>query len=337
MVNRRKRIGSLSTHQILQSGSKPVLLATDDDSDVLITQMFPISAGSILLIMLIISIAVSPYAVLMDEMLGLICLYLFFVSISLLVKTISTHSLRTLFIATDLDIKSGNLTRKGFKVKKSLGWSNVTKVDVDPFIMTIQSSQTEIKIKLVLENFEPLFEIMRTKVTRKALTKDASDFISRPVAPIPLGTVIMRYDRWGKIFLSIISIALWAGLWGAYIFASGDKTFISWTGLFLVVLTIVPIIGLLELSLSYFVLSAEGIERRSFCLKKVFVPWNEVESIRYKLSNYGGTYYVRGAGKKIELDGWLDELPQFSKYVVNKVPPEKWDTAKMDIMKDIRD
>ncbi|NLT37739.1 MAG: hypothetical protein GXX95_06240 [Methanomassiliicoccus sp.] len=295
------------------------------------------SAGSILLIMLIISIAVSPYDSGMDSLFGLICVYLFILSMSLIIKIICTLSLRTLFIATDVEIRSGKVTRKGFKVKRSIQWQDVTKIDVDPFILTIQNAQIEIRMKLTLDNYEPLFEIMRAKVPRKALTSEASDFISRPVATIPPGTMIMRYDRWGKIFLSIISIALWAGLWGAYIFAPGDKTLISWTGVFLFVLSISPIIGLLELSHSYFVLSAEGIERRSFYLKNVFIPWNEVESIRYKWSNYGGAYYVRGAGKKIELDGWLDGMPQFSKYVVNKVPPERWDNVKMDIMKEIRD
>jgi hypothetical protein len=336
LVSRRKRIGNLSAHQILQSGNKPVLLAIDDDYDMMLTQMFTISIGSVVTIMGAIVIAIVHNDAAMDSLLVLIGAYIFFFSMSLIAKILVTRSLRTLFIATDVEIRSGLLTRKGFKEKRSIQWKNVTKIEVDPFIMTIQGAYIEIKMKLLLENYEPLFEIMRTKVARKALTKDASDFISKPVASIP-GTVIMKYSKWAKIFFLIMSIFLWAVLWGAYIYAPGDKTFISWTGIVLIVMTIFPIIALLELSYSNFKLFEEGIERRSFLFKKAFIGWNEVDSIKYRFGEHGNFYRIKGAGKKIELDGWLDELPQFSKYVVNKVPPEKWDTAKWEIVRDIRD
>jgi hypothetical protein len=87
----------------------------------------------------------------------------------------------------------------------------------------------------------------------------------------------------------------------------------------------------MEVYLSFYTLSSDGIEHHSMYLGRIFIPWNEVESIAHEVGSYGNIFRIKGNKRKIVLVCMVNCLPEFARMVVNKVPPERWTMARLEI------
>jgi len=184
-------------------------------------------------------------------------------------------------------------------------------------------------------NFEPLLRIARIRVPKAALSKDTIEYVSVPInwAPKPLPeTVRIGYARGAKVTLGILAIGISSMFFYVFFLDPSITGRTLWTQLAATFFILLPMPILAEVSLSYFVLNDEGIERRVFHVKKVFIPWSEVEAVNFTYGRYGNSFNVVGHKKKMELMTWLDGMPQFARMVAAKVPPEKWARSRTAVM-----
>jgi uncharacterized membrane protein len=328
---RWKRIERTSDELQRKSGSKPVMLYIDDDRGAMVMDLIGISIFAPMVMFALITTDPSDPSSL-KNFLGIIAFFAFF---SLAPKLIVTSGMRKVFIADSNGIEEVRLKARGFNVVRSIRWQDVTSVDVGygTSPMIIASSKVETKLLTSLENLEPLFQIMRVAVPRALLSDRAAEFISRLCSTFSLNgeSVRMEYSKFMKAFFGILCVVMLLMLWGLYFTNPGELTILSVPGLCLIGLTIFFIVVLMELFLSYSVLSDEGIERHSFRIRKVFIPWNEVESIWVVRGKDGNEFHIKSSEKRIELF-IVDGMPQFAKMVVAKLPPEKWARAKTAVM-----
>jgi hypothetical protein len=341
---RERKIARVSDDFLSTSGHKPVLLYSEGKRGAMVLQILPITFACIATLL---PLSILPEQVSFDGIIDALGIFFIFFGLSIWLKVAVTLWVRTLFIATDEGIFSVRLNRKRHKVVRSIRWSDITKLDMghgssatDLFYnghsLVIDSAKSRIKIADNMENLEAFFQIIRSKVPFSIMSKEASLFISKPemhsnrVEPIKMGVTRLGYSKMAKA-ITIILAAVFIPLLFYTFFWWPDET-VLWTQVVAVAFMLLPILMLAEVFLSYYVLSDEGIERHRFHLSKVFIPWNEVESVRYARNKYGGAFRVYGANKKIELTSDLDGMAQFAQMVVAKLPPEVWSRAKMYIM-----
>lgn len=316
-----------------KEGSRPVLLYSDDGLGAIALQMAPVTVGSILSIIFLLMLPGHiTYAHLMDP----VGVFLFFFAVGLMIKAIVTLSLRTLFIANNDGIMSVRPRGKGFNVVRSIRWTEVTKVHADRGLgsMVIDGPRTRIRLATNMQNLEPLFRIVRVRVPKASLSEDATEYISVPNwAPMRMiETTRIGYSIFLKAFVCVLTVSI-SSLFFFVFFLDPTvtgKTPLNQAIAAAVILLPTPLMA--EAFLSYFVVSDDGIERCRFGISRVFIPWSEVESVRFTYGQYARGYHVCGLNRHIELTTWLDGMPQFATAVITKVPPERWASAKMHIM-----
>ena len=130
-------------------------------------------------------------------------------------------------------------------------------------------------------------------------------------------TIRMNYSRAFKAFCIIVSTVILVLMLAAGLFDFALENLFSVWSLLVLLLTLIPVLLMMEVYLSFYTLSSDGIEHHSMYLGKIFIPWNEVESIAYEVGNYGNIFRIKGNKKKIVLVCMVYRLPEFARMVVN--------------------
>ena len=258
--------------------------------------------------------------------------------------------------ASEEGIGKVRLRRYAPVISSSIGWTEVTGVDISVFLdrpMIVYGARKRIVVSMYLENQQPLFELMHRKVPRAVFTDVAFDYIAPPsqgvisvnlvenkqdrptssIANLDMtqGTIRMNYSKAFKAFCIILSTVILVLMLAAGLFDFALANLFSVWSLLVLLLTLIPVLLIMEVYSSFYTLSSDGIEHHSMYLGRIFIPWNEVESIAYEVGNYGSIFRIKGNKRKIVLVCMVDRLPEFARMVVNKVPPERWTMARLEI------
>lgn len=256
--------------------------------------------------------------------------------------------------ASEEGIRKVRLRRHAPVISSSIRWTEVTGVDISVFLdrpMVIYGAR-RIAVSRYLENLQPLFELMHRKIPRAVIYDMAFDYIAPPsqgvisvnmeenkqnrsaslmANPCMAGIIRMNYSRAFKAFSITVSTVILILMLVAGLFDFALANLFSIWSLLLLLPTLLPILLIMEIYLSYYTLSSDGIEHHSMYRGRIFIPWNEVESIAYEVGNNGSIFRIKGNMKKIVLVCMVDRLPEFARMVVNKVPPERWIMARLEI------
>jgi len=253
------------------------------------------------------------------------------------------------------------LRRHAPVISSSIRWTEVTGVDISIFLdrpMIIYGARKRIAVSEYLENLQPLFEFMRRKVPRAVFTDMAFDYIAPPsqgiiyaskeewtqdrstslrANPCMAEAIRMSYSKAFKAFSIIVSTVVLILMLVAGLFDFALANLFSVWSLLVLFLTLLPVLLIMEVYLSFYTLSSEGIEHHSMYRGRIFIPWNEVESIAYEVSNGGSIFRIKGNERKIVLVCMVDCLPEFARMVANKVPLERWTMARLEISRLLRE
>jgi len=83
-----------------------------------------------------------------------------------------------------------------------------------------------------------------------------------------------------------------------------------------------------------FFVNDRGIARRTPILKAVFIDWNEIQGISY--SPHFESFVIRGTESKITLLTSLENIDQFARLALRRVPEDKRQAANMMLARALR-
>lgn len=82
----------------------------------------------------------------------------------------------------------------------------------------------------------------------------------------------------------------------------------------------------IEGTFTWYVVSDKGISKHSAWSRKLFLRWDEIESIEFTAIN--DWFAIKGSRGTVRLHSYLVGLPQYAKSVIEHVPEERWSSVK---------